>query len=255
MNNLFDLHGQRALVTGASSGIGRHFAKVLAGAGADVVLAARRLESCRQLAGEIKAAGASATAVAMDVLDGDSVTAAVEKAVAALGPITILCNNAGVVITRRFLDHSEDDWNKVLDTNLNGAYRVGRAVARHMADHGQGGSIINTASIMSFRVGMQLASYVASKAALMQLTRAMAVELARYDIRVNALAPGYILTDFNRDYFASEAGQAMIKRIPQRRLGALEDLDGALLLLASGASRHMTGSAIVIDGGHSINPL
>ncbi|MFO1350013.1 MAG: glucose 1-dehydrogenase [Gammaproteobacteria bacterium] len=255
MNDIFDLHGHHALVTGASSGLGQHFALVLARAGADVALAARRVENCEQTAAAIKALGRRAVAVEMDVTDAASVGAAVDTAIAALGPITILCNNAGMAITKRFLDMEEADWDKVLDTNLKGAYLVAHAIARHMAAHGKGGSIINTASVLSFGVAKQLSSYMASKAALMHLTRAMATELAQNNIRVNALAPGYIETEINRDFFKTEGGKAVIKRVPQRRLGQPEDLDGTLLLLASDAGRYITGSAITVDGGHSVSPL
>jgi NAD(P)-dependent dehydrogenase (short-subunit alcohol dehydrogenase family) len=254
-DDLFSLNGHSALVTGASSGIGHHFALTLARAGADVALAARRLDSCRQTARQIQALGRHAVAVAMDVTDADSVRTAVDEAVDAMGSLTILCNNAGIVVTRPFLEQHDEDWDSVLNTNLRGAYLVAQAVARHMADHGKGGSIINTASMYSFRVGKQLSGYVTSKAALMQLTRVMAVELAVHNIRVNAIAPGYILTDFNRDFFATDAGKAVIKRVPQRRVGEVEDLDGALLLLASDAGRYINGSAITVDGGHSINPV
>lgn len=255
INDLFSLKGKTALVTGASSGIGQHFALTLARAGADVVLAARRVDNCQQTAEEITALGRRATAVALDVTNSDNVKAVVAAASDELGPITILCNNAGIVVTKPFLEQQDEDWDSVLDTNLRGAYLVAQAVAKHMAEHAQGGSIINTVSMYSFRVAKQLSGYVTSKAALMQLTRAMAVELAVHNIRVNAIAPGYILTDFNRDFFASDAGKALIKRIPQRQVGEIKDLDGALLLLASEAGRYMTGSAICVDGGHSINPV
>jgi NAD(P)-dependent dehydrogenase (short-subunit alcohol dehydrogenase family) len=254
-DNLFSLGGRCALVTGASSGIGRHFALTLASAGADVVLAARRLENCLQTVDDIKAMGRQAAAVTMDVTDAAGVRAAVSEAASALGPLTVLCNNAGIVVTKPFLEQNDEDWDKVLDTNLRGAYLVAQAVARHMAAHGRGGSIINTASMFSFRVGKQLSGYVTSKAALVQLTRAMAVELAVHNIRVNAIAPGYILTDFNREFFDTDAGQAVIKRIPQRRVGEVQDLDGALLLLAADAGRYITGTTISVDGGHAVNPV
>jgi NAD(P)-dependent dehydrogenase (short-subunit alcohol dehydrogenase family) len=158
-------------------------------------------------------------------------------------------------VTRPFLDLTEQDWNDVVEVNLNGAWRVAQCVARHMRDGKRGGSIINIASITGLRVAGAISAYVASKAALIQLTQAMALELARYRIRVNALAPGYIETDLNREFFASEDGQALIKRIPQRRIGKAEELDGPLLLLASDASSYMTGSIIVADGGHLVSSL
>ena len=255
MTNVFDLSGQIALVTGASSGLGQHFALILAQAGADVVLAARRVEPCQQIAEQIQALGRRAIAVSMDVTQAASVDNAVQAAHTELGPITILCNNAGIAVTRAFLEQSEDEWDRVLDTNLKGAYLVGQSVARHMSEHGLGGSIINTASIAGFRVAKQLSAYVASKGGLIQLTRAMALELATYNIRVNALAPGYIETEINQGFFQTVAGLKMVKRIPQGRIGRLSDLDGPLLLLASSAGRYMTGSVLTVDGGHSINSL
>ena len=255
MTNVFDLSGQIALVTGASSGLGQHFALILAQAGADVVLAARRVEPCQQIAEQIQALGRRAIAVSMDVTQVASVDHAVQAAHTELGPITILCNNAGIAVTRAFLEQSEDEWDRVLDTNLKGAYLVGQSVARHMSEHGLGGSIINTASIAGFRVAKQLSAYVASKGGLIQLTRAMALELATYNIRVNALAPGYIETEINQGFFQTVAGLKMVKRIPQGRIGRLSDLDGPLLLLASSAGRYMTGSVLTLDGGHSINSL
>ena len=257
INDLFDLTGHNALVTGASSGIGEHFALTLAKAGADVAVAARRVEQCQQVAAAIEALGLGrkAVAVAMDVTQADSVEQALATVVDQLGPMTILCNNAGMVISKAFLEQQDSDWDQVIDTNLRGAYLVAQRVAKQMVAQGSGGSIINTASMLSFRVGKQLSSYVTSKGGLLQLTRAMAVELAPYNIRVNAIAPGYIETVFNREFFTTAPGQAMIKRIPQRRVGQVADLDGALLLLASDAGRYMTGSAITVDGGHTINPV
>ncbi|MFQ6023968.1 MAG: SDR family NAD(P)-dependent oxidoreductase, partial [Acidiferrobacterales bacterium] len=222
----------------------------LAHAGAKVVLAARRLDNLKALATQIEAEGGQALPVAMDVTELESVSAAFSAAADEFGPISVIVNSAGVVSTESALELKERDWNRVIDTNLKGAWLVAQEAARRLVDAGIGGSIINIASIAAFRVAGHLAPYAASKAGLMHLTRALALEWARHDIRVNAIAPGYIETDLNRDFFASPPGQAMIKRIPQRRLGKPEDLDGALLLLASDASRYMTGSAIVVDGGH-----
>ncbi len=251
--DIFDLTGEVALVTGASRGLGRSFATTLAKAGAKVALAARSTDDLKALAGEIKAAGGEAVAVRMDVTDSVSVEAAVAEAETALGPITVLVNNSGVATTASVLDQDEADWDSVIDVNLKGVWLVARAVGKRMAERGEGGSIINIASIASVKVLGRLAAYCASKAAVAQLTKSMAVELARQNIRVNAIAPGYIETDMNRDFFHSPAGQTMIKQIPQRRLGQPEDLDGVLLLLASPkASAFMTGSLLVVDGGHSI---
>lgn len=248
--SLFDLAGRAALVTGASSGLGRHFALTLARAGAKVALAARRTDRLEDLRREIAAGGGEAVAIPLDVTDSASVTAAVADAGGRLGPLRVLVNNAGVVVSRGALEATEADWDGVVGTNLKGAWLVAQAAARHMAGHGQGGSIVNIASIAGLRVAGDLSAYAASKAGLMHLTRALALELARHKVRVNAIAPGYIETELNRGFFASRAGEALVKRIPQRRLGRAEELDGALLLLASDAGSYMTGSTLVVDGGH-----
>jgi len=249
------LDGKVALVTGAFGGLGRDFARILARAGAAVALAGRRLHEGRALAEEMRREGARAEAFEMDVTDRASVDAAVDRAEAALGPLDVLVNNAGIAITRPFLDLSEREWRDVLDVNLDGAFRVAQAVALRMKAAGKGGSIVNIASVLGERVASQVAPYATSKAALVQLTRAMALELARDRIRVNALAPGYIETPLNRDFFATEGGQALVKRVPQRRLGRVEDLEGALLLLCSDASSFMTGATVAVDGGHAVSSL
>jgi len=249
------LAARNAFVTGANGGLGSHFAKVLAEAGANVAIAARKLESLEPLQNTLQASGRRICAVALDVTKPASVAGAIDEAAAALGPLTVVVNNAGVAITKPLLDHTEEDWQQVIEVNLNGAWRVAQAAARHMVKHGQGGSIVNIASILGLRVSAQVPSYAASKAALIQLTKAMALELARYRIRVNALAPGYVETGINREFFASEPGQALIKRIPQRRIGTPGELDGALLLLASDAGSYMTGAVLAVDGGHVVNTL
>ena len=254
MSDLFSLDGQCALVTGASGSLGRHFANVLARAGAAVALAARRLDELEIIAADIRAAGGAATAIALDVTDAGSIATAFSAAEERLGPITLLVNNAGVAVTKPLLEYDEADWDKVMDTNLKGAWLVAQEAAQRMAAAG-GGRIINIASILGLRLAGSVPVYCISKAGLIHLTRVMALELARYGIRVNALAPGYIETGINRDFFAGEAGQRLIKRIPQRRLGQLEDLDGALLYLASDASRYMTGSVVTVDGGHMVSSL
>ncbi|MCW2241110.1 SDR family NAD(P)-dependent oxidoreductase [Azospirillum canadense] len=259
MSVTIDLNGKTALVTGASSGLGRHFAGVLARAGARVALAARRTDALADTRAAIEAsigvAGGSAVTVAMDVTDPDSVRDGVAEAAAALGRIDILVNNAGVTITRPFLDMEEEEWERVVDTNLTGCARVARAVARRMRDDGTGGAIVNIASILGLRVAGQVSSYIASKGGLVQLTRAMALELARHNIRVNALCPGYLETELNSDFFATDAGKTLIKRIPQRRLGRLDELDVPLLLLCSDAGSYMTGSMLTVDGGHMVSSL
>jgi NAD(P)-dependent dehydrogenase (short-subunit alcohol dehydrogenase family) len=255
MSLTFDLGDRPALITGASGGLGAHFARTLAAHGAPVALAARRSDRLRDLASEIEAAGGRAHAVAMDVTDAASVAQAFAAAEEALGTVRVLVNNSGIATPGAAIDTREEDWDRVLDTNLKGAFLVAREGARRMIVAGASGSIINIASILSFRVGVGLASYAASKAGLKQLTCALALELARNRIRVNAIAPGYIETDMNREFFASAPGLAMIRRIPQRRIGQPADLDGVLLLLASDASEFMTGATLVVDGGHLVSGL
>lgn len=252
MSELFSLTGRVALVTGASGGLGRHFGRVLHAAGAAVLLAARRPES---VAADAEALGDRAMAVALDVTDAASIAAALEAAEARFGPCDLLVNNAGIAATKPFLDHAEDDWDRVMDVDLRGAFVMAQAAAKRMVAAGKEGAIVNIASILGLRVIPGVAGYAAAKAGLIHLTRQMAVELARHRIRVNALAPGYVATDINRDFFASDAGQALLKRIPQRRLGTVDDLTGPLLLLASRAGAHMTGSVVTVDGGHSVNSL
>ena len=246
-----DLSGKSALITGASGGLGLHFAKVLARQGASVTLAARRAEALEAGRKEIVDAGGRAEVLALDVADAGSVG----DTFARLPPFDIVVNNAGISGAGRAMDLSERDWDAVMDVNLKGAFLVAQAAARAMKEGRRGGSIVNIASIAGLRVAGDLSAYAASKAGLIQLTKALALEWARFGIRVNALCPGYIETDINRDFFATPAGEAMVKRIPQRRLGRPEDLDGALLLLASDAGRYMTGSVIAVDGGHLLSSL
>jgi NAD(P)-dependent dehydrogenase (short-subunit alcohol dehydrogenase family) len=249
------LTGKNALVTGANGGLGSHFAQTLARAGANVAITARRVDSLPVVHASLASLGVRVASIALDVTDASSVGAAFDQAAAALGPITVVVNNAGIAVTKPLLDHTEDDWLRVIDVNLYGAWRVAQAAARHMVAHGQGGSIVNIASILGLRVASQVPSYAASKAGLIQLTKAMALELARHRIRVNALAPGYIETAMNREFFASEPGQALAKRTPQRRIGKPDDLDAALLLLASDAGSYTTGSVVTVDGGHAVSSL
>lgn len=251
VSSVFNLTGQRAIVTGASRGLGRHFALTLARAGAEVVLAARGIDRLEAAVKEIEGFGGCAVPVQVDVTDGKSVKMCLETTENTLGPIDILVNNAGIAVTKPMLEHAEEDWDSVLDTNLKGVWLMAQEVARRMVRREQSGSIINIASVLGERGISQLPGYCASKGGIINLTRAMAVELAPHGIRVNAVAPGYIETDMNRQFFSTQAGQRLIKRIPQRRLGQVEDLDGILLLLASDASRYMTGGVITIDGGQS----
>ena len=246
------LAGKTALVTGASGGLGLHFARTLAAHGARVVLAARRANALEAACREIRDGGGQAEPMALDVTDRASVDAALAGW---REPIDILVNNAGVTVDQKALDLGEDDWRRIIDTNLTGVFLVGQAVARRMRDAGAGGAIVNVSSILGLRVGGGLSAYAASKAGVIQLTKSWALEWARHGVRVNALCPGYVETDLNRDFFATEAGQALIRRIPQRRLGRAEDLDGPLLLLCSDSGSYMTGAALVVDGGHLVSSL
>jgi NAD(P)-dependent dehydrogenase (short-subunit alcohol dehydrogenase family) len=250
-----DLTGKTALITGASSGLGRHFAQVLAKSGASVAMAARRLDALHALADEISSQGGRAFVVPLNVLEQRSVQKAVSDIESQLGPIDILVNNSGVTSNTALLEETEEQWDAVMDTNLKGAFLVATEVARHMRGEKREGNIINIASILGLRQSARVAPYAVSKAGLIQLTKVMALELARFGIRVNALAPGYLKTNLNREFWLSAAGEALLKRIPQRRLGQMQDLDGVLLLLASDASRYMTGSVISIDGGHLVSTL
>jgi NAD(P)-dependent dehydrogenase (short-subunit alcohol dehydrogenase family) len=249
-NELFRLDDEVALVTGASSGLGHHFAGVLARAGARVVLAARRTDRLEALAKSIEANGGKAAAVSLDVRDPASVKAAFERAEEAVGRVTVLVNNAGVTDPAYLTRMTEEQWRNVLDVNLDGVFRVGQEAARRMVAGGTGGSIINIASIVGLGAIKTLSAYAASKAAVLALTRNWALELARDKVRVNAIAPGYISTELNDEFWETDAGKRMIAHVPMRRLGQLPELDGPLLLLASRASSFMTGSTLVVDGGH-----
>lgn len=245
-----------ALVTGASSGLGHHFAGVLADAGAHVALAARRSEVLKARAAALRDAGAQAAAFALDVTRPDSVHGALHAIEDHFGrPVDLLINNAGITTTAPTVQTSEADWQRVLDVNLTGAWRVARATCARLIEANKPGVVVNVASIVAHRPTGHLGAYGASKAGLVHLTRTMALELARHNIRVNAIAPGYVATDMNRDFLTSPAGERMRKRIPQRRFGTLDDLSGPLLLLASSASAWMTGAIIDVDGGHVVGGI
>lgn len=251
----FDLTGRVALVTGASSGIGRHFARTLAAAGAQVAIAARRTEKLAPLAGEIEAAGGRVFSVAMDVTNRDSIHQAFLAAIAALGTPTIVVNNAGIAMTKPALQFSDAEWADIIGTNLSGAWAVAQEAARYMVAAKTAGTLINVTSILASRTAGGVSPYSTAKAGLKHLTQSLALELARFDIRVNSIAPGYIVTEMNEALLASDAGEKLKSRIPTRRFGTYADLDGPLLLLAADASAHMTGSEIVVDGGHLCSSL
>jgi NAD(P)-dependent dehydrogenase (short-subunit alcohol dehydrogenase family) len=253
----FDFTGRHAIVTGASSGIGAHLAELLAAQGIrGLALAARRRDRLSDIAERCRAAGAgSVMTIALDVTDPDSVKAGIAEARASLGGLDLVANNAGIAEAAKALDTDIASFDRVLDANLRGAWCVAVEAARGMVAAGHGGDIVNTASILGLRVASGLTPYAISKAGVVQMTRALAVEWARHGIRVNALAPGYFDTDINREYVRSEAGQAMAKSIPMRRIGQLAELHAPFLLLASGASAYLTGAVLTVDGGHHINPL
>jgi NAD(P)-dependent dehydrogenase (short-subunit alcohol dehydrogenase family) len=256
MSTLFSLKGKVVLVTGASSGLGAHFAQVVSEAGAKVVIAARRVERLQALAEQLRSQGGEVIAVALDVTARASVEAAFDLAQHTFGVVDVVINNAGVGGAVKALEVTEQDWSTMISTNLDGVWRVAQCAAQRMAKEGKGGSLINIASILGERVGTGLSHYCAAKAGVLQLTKALALEFARYDIRVNAIAPGYFQTEMNGSYFNSEKGQAYIKSaVPMRKLGQLEQLDGPLLLLASAAGSFMTGATLAVDGGHLVSSL
>lgn len=249
------MHGRCALVTGASSGLGAHFARLLAAQGAKVALVARRLDRLEAVVREIEAAGGMALAVACDVTDEASIIDAVGRAAAGLGTLDVLVNNSGVTGRKPFLEGSAEEWDSVLDTNLRGAFLMCREFARAAIAAGQGGRIVNVASILGLRTIKGVVPYSASKAGLCHMTAVLAMELGPRGITVNALAPGYVETDLNRAFLQGPAGARIAGRVPLGRLGQLDDLNGALLLLASDAGRFITGVVLPVDGGHVVSSL
>jgi 3-oxoacyl-[acyl-carrier protein] reductase len=244
-SEIFELHGKVALVTGASSGLGARFAETLAGNGASVVLVARRAERLTALQAKIAKSGGKAVAVEADVRDRQAMASA-------FGTVTILVNNAGVAHSGRAVELAEDDWRRILSTDLDAVFFWAQEAARRMLAAKSGGSIVNIASVLGFGVDKGVIAYATAKAGVVQLTKALALELAFKGIRVNAIAPGWIVTEMNRDYLATERGVAIKRDIPIGRFGEERDLDGPLLLLASDAGRFVTGATIVADGGQMI---
>jgi len=249
---LFDLTGKVALVTGASSGLGVRFAKCLAENGASVVLVARRADRLAAVEARISSTGGKALAVEADVRDRAAMAAAFDAAEKAFGTVTILVNNAGVVTSARAVELAEDEWRRVLSTNLDAVFYCAQEAARRMLAAGLGGAIVNITSVLGFGVAKGVIAYATAKAGVIQLTKALALELAFKGVRVNAIAPGWIVTDLNRDYLASEHGVALKREIPIGRFGEERDLDGPLLLLVSDAGRFVTGATIVADGGQMV---
>lgn len=251
----FDMSGKVAMVTGASSGFGVHFAKILAQRGAKVVVAARRVDRLESLVNEIKASGGKALAVAMDVTNSDSIVSAFDQGEAVFGTISVVANNAGVAEVKSALKIDESGWDKMIDTNLKGVWIVAQEAAKRMIAAGVGGSIVNTASILGLRVAFGQASYSASKAAVIQLTKSLSLEWAGKGIRVNALCPGYFLTEMTAPAFASPEAQAYLKSSPARRPGEMDEMTGPFLLLASEAGSYLHGVALPVDGGQSIGNM
>ena len=254
INQLFRLENKTVFVTGASSGIGKHCALLMAQAGAKVAISSRRIDQLESVVAQIADAGGKAKAFEIDVTEKKSVAECFDE-MAGWSLPTVIINNAGMSINRKLLDQSEEDWDRVIDTNLKGSWLVATEAARRLTASNTPGNIINVASILGERVIGGVAPYVISKAGVIQSTKVMALELARHQIRVNALLPGYVITDLNREFLMSELGQKLLVRIPTRRFNNLEDLNGPLLLLASDASIAMTGATLAVDSGHLISGL
>ncbi len=251
----FRLDGKVALVTGASSGLGLFFATTLAQAGAHVVVAARRREALEALCKEIAHQGGKASAVLLDVTQANSVQACFEDCERVAGVPDVIVNNAGTTVSKPAIDQNEEDWDQVIDANLKGCWQVGTEAARRLMAAEKPGSIINIASILGVRVAASVGPYAISKAGVIQATKVMALEWARYGIRANALLPGYVRTPINADFLDSPAGEKLRLRIPSRRFNELSDLSGPLLLLASDAGRAMSGASLSVDGGHLVSGL
>ena len=255
LRQTFALDGRVAVITGASSGIGAHLATTLARAGCAVALAARRRERLESLAAALVGNGADALPVAMDVNDRQSVASAFAQITERFGRVDVLLNNAGVAAPQTFLEMTEEAWRRVLDTDLSAVWRVGQVAAQQMVAQQTGGAIINVASALGLAVQRTQANYSAAKAGVIHLTKTMALELGPRGVRVNAIAPGYFATEINREFLASERGQAYIAGLPPARAGELPELDGAVLLLAGGGGSYINGSVLSIDGGTILGGL
>jgi NAD(P)-dependent dehydrogenase (short-subunit alcohol dehydrogenase family) len=259
--NRFDLSGRIALVTGASSGFGEQFSKVLAEAGAEVIACARRVDRLQNLVTQIEAAGGRAHAIEMDVTDTASVDHAFAQIDRIAPAVDILVNNAGISVPGLFVRTSEDDWDRQIETNLKSVWRISRRVVDRMraypleSSSASSRSIINIASILGLAPGKALSLYAISKAGVVQLTKNMALELARDNIRVNALCPGYFKTELNGDYFETDKGREFIARTLAKRWGEMEEISGPLLLLASDAGSFINGTTLTVDGGHMVDAL
>jgi 3-oxoacyl-[acyl-carrier protein] reductase len=251
-SDIFDLTGQVALVTGASSGLGRRFAQVLAANGARVALVARRADRLKDLQQDIAAAGGAAVAIEADVNDRAAMRAAFDAAEKAFGPVTVLVNNAGIAHSGRALELTEEEWRRILSTDLDAVFFWAQEAARRLLAAGKRGSIVNIGSVLSFGVSKGVIAYATAKAGVVQVTKALALELAFKGVRVNAIAPGWFVTEINDEFLASEKGQEIKRAIPMGRFGETGDLDGALLLLASGAGNYITGATVVVDGGQVV---
>lgn len=253
---MFNLKDRNIIVTGASSGLGQHIAEFYAAQGANIIICARREDRLQQLQRKLEQAhNVKVFCYAFDINDRSAVQAMLKDLESKQVAVHILVNNAGIGDSKRFLDYSDQDWDAVVGTNLKAPWMCSQEVVAHMSRHNTAGSIINITSILSDSINLGVSPYCASKAGLKHLTKVMAVELARFNIRVNAIAPGYMLTEINEDYLKSEAGQAILKRIPMRRFVNFSDLNGILLLLASEASSGMTGVEIKVDCGHSCSAI
>lgn len=252
---MFDLKGKVAMITGASSGLGWHFAKVLAAHGAKVVAAARRKELVDKLAQEIRRDGGEAIGVAVDVTDPAQIVGALDAAEAAFGTVTVLVNNAGLSVVRRFSEVDEDSWDNVMEVNLKAVWRVSSEVSRRMIETETGGAIVNVASVYGLRPVRGQTTYCVSKAAVVQMTGVMALDLIRYGIRTNALCPGFFVSELTEEFLSGDAGEAFIKLTPARRIGELSELDAPLLLLTSDAGSFVNGVALPVDGGAALGAL